>query len=106
MDKAKRMKALEGYRDFLDVYLNRPMNAQEQQIFDDCADCKISFEAYKDKLIELTMEGPNPTCNINYYCKNISFEKADSHKKNPAQSCAGMRRFSLLMHHIWNECDD
>ena len=49
MDKAKRMKALEGYRDFLDVYLNRPMNAQEQQIFDDCADCKISFEAYKDK---------------------------------------------------------
>ena len=63
MDKAKRMKALEGYRDFLDVYLNRPMNAQEQQIFDDCADCKISFEAYKDKLIELTMEqGRKLTC--------------------------------------------
>ena len=56
MDKAKRMKALEGYRDFLDVYLNRPMNAQEQQIFDDCADCKISFEEYKNRLIELTLE--------------------------------------------------
>ena len=56
MDRAKRLKALADYRDFFDIYLNRPMNAQEQQIFDDCADCKISFDEYKNKLTELTLE--------------------------------------------------
>lgn len=63
MDKAKRLKELADYRVFFDVYMNRPMNAEEQQIFDNCAECKTSFDEYKNKLIELTLEqGRKLTC--------------------------------------------
>ena len=56
MDKSQRLKALAGYKDIFDLYLSRPMTAEEQQIYDDCIDCKISFDDYKDRLIQLTIE--------------------------------------------------
>ena len=56
MDKNQRLKALAGYKDVFDIYLSRPMTPEEQKIYDDCIDCKISLEEYKDKLIQLTIE--------------------------------------------------
>ncbi|MBQ3678500.1 MAG: hypothetical protein II929_03150 [Succinivibrio sp.] len=56
MDKAERLKALAGYKEIYDYYLRRPMTAEEQQIFDDCADGNISFDDFKEKLRQITFE--------------------------------------------------
>ncbi|WP_202109147.1 hypothetical protein [Succinivibrio dextrinosolvens] len=56
MDKAERLKALAGYKEIYDYYLRRLMTAEEQQIFDDCADGNISFEDFKEKLREISFE--------------------------------------------------
>lgn len=56
MDKDERLKLLAGYKEISDNYLRRPMTAEEQQIFDDCAEGKISFEDYKEKLRQISFE--------------------------------------------------
>ncbi|SFS84865.1 hypothetical protein SAMN02910357_02212 [Succinivibrio dextrinosolvens] len=64
MDKAKRLKALAGYKEIFDLYLRRPMTTEEQQIFDDCMECKISFDEYKDRLIQITIEQGKKLTNL------------------------------------------
>ena len=59
MDKAERLKLLAGYKDIYDYYLRRPMTAEEQQIFDDCADGNISFDDFKEITFELYKNDPN-----------------------------------------------
>ena len=61
MDKNQRLKALAGYKDVFDIYLSRPMTPEEQKIYDDCIDCKISLEEYKD----------NPECSIRSHTRLI-----------------------------------
>ncbi|SFS31301.1 hypothetical protein SAMN02910357_00013 [Succinivibrio dextrinosolvens] len=56
MDKAERLKLLAGYKAIYDNYLRRPMTAEEQQIYDDCAEGKITFEDFKEKLRQITFE--------------------------------------------------
>ena len=56
MNKDRRLKALAGYKEIFDNYLRRQMTAEEQQIYDDCAEGKISFEDYKEKLRQITFE--------------------------------------------------
>jgi hypothetical protein len=63
MDKAQELKALANYKELFDLYL-RPMNAEEQQIFNDCIDCKISFEEYKEKLMQLIIEKGKKLTNL------------------------------------------
>ena len=56
MDNAQRLKALADYKEIYDNYLRRPMTAEEQQIYDDCAEGKISFEDFKENLRQITFE--------------------------------------------------
>ncbi len=56
MDKAERLKLLAGYKEIYNNYLRRPMTAEEQQIYDDCAEGKITFEDFKEKLRQITFE--------------------------------------------------
>lgn len=56
MDKAERLKLLAGYKEIYNNYLRRPMTAEEQQIYDDCAEGKITFEDFKEKLRKITFE--------------------------------------------------
>ncbi len=56
MDKAQRLKALAGYKEIYNNYIRRPMTAEEQQIYDDCAEGKISFEDFKENLRQITFE--------------------------------------------------
>lgn len=73
MDKAKRLKTLAGYKEIFDLYLRRPMTAEEQQIFDDCMECKISFDEYKDRLIQLTIEQGKKLTNL--FTENTEISK-------------------------------
>ncbi len=56
MDKAERLKLLAGYKEIYNNYLRRPMTAEEQQIYDDCAEGKITFEDFKENLRQITFE--------------------------------------------------
>ena len=42
----------------------RPMNAEERKNYEDCIDCKISLDEYKDKLIAITLEQGKKLTNL------------------------------------------
>jgi hypothetical protein len=78
MTKAQELKALANYKELFDLYLRRPMNAEEQQIFNDCIDCKISFEEYKEKLMQLIIEKGKKLTNLFSDNDEITKKKASA----------------------------
>ncbi len=78
MTKAQELKALANYKELFDLYLRRPMNAEEQQIFNDCIDCKISFEEYKEKLMQLIIEKGKKLTNLFSDNDEITEKKASA----------------------------
>ena len=61
MNKDRRLKALAGYKEIFDNYLRRQMTAEEQQIYDDCAEGKISFTAEQPSFAVKTTVKAYPT---------------------------------------------